>query len=104
MPDFDSTCMSPSQAAAATVAERAAEVVRGAQRLRYRLQTTWDEVNGCLARARTRIPEYKQELRDEATRVAGRARFYHRTRPLATLGVIAAAAFVAGIAIGLGRR
>lgn len=91
-------------AAAVKVREGAETTRRAARRLRYGVQDGWRQLRGRITETRARIPALKQGLREDATYVAGQARYYHENRPLNVLGAIAAAAFVLGIAIGLGRR
>ena len=91
------------------VAEKAADTaefaILAAQRLRDRLYTRWQQINERVVNeASHRLPEFKQELCDDAGYIADRARYYHETRPISALGVIASAAFVLGVAIGLGRH
>lgn len=91
------------------VAEKAAgtaeSAILAAQRLSDRLYTRWQQINErVVSEASQRLPEFKQELCDDAGYIADRARYYHQTRPISTLGVVAAAAFVLGMAIGLGRH
>lgn len=93
-----------SAAASAKVRETAESTVRAARQLTDRLQDGWQQMSDCVNETRARIPVFKQELREDAAYIAERARYYHEERPIHTLGVIAAAAFVLGIAIGLGRR
>lgn len=92
------------EAAAMKAREGAEAARRAARQLRNRVEDGWQRTSGRLAETRARIPALKQGLREDAAYVAGQARHYHETRPLNVLGAIAAAAFVLGIAIGLGRR
>lgn len=84
--------------------EQAESALRAAQRVRDRLYVRWERMNEQIERASHRIPEFKQELYEDAEYIADRARYYHETRPLSALGTVAAAAFVLGIVIGFGRR
>jgi len=92
------------EAASAKVRETAETTVHAARQLKERLQDGLQQMSDRVTETRSRIPVFKQELREDAAYIAGRARYYHEARPLNTLGVIAAAAFVLGMAIGLGRR
>ena len=86
------------------IRETAETTARAARELKERLQDGWQQMSDYATETRARIPVFKQELREDAAYIAERARYYHEARPLSVLGVIAAAAFVLGIAIGLGRR
>ena len=92
------------EAASAKVRETAESTMRAAQQLKERVQDGWQQMSDRVSETRSQIPVFKQELREDAAYVAERARYYHEARPLSVLGAIAAAAFVLGIAIGLGRR
>ena len=92
------------EVASAKVREGAETTVRAARKLKERLQDDWQQMTDRITETKARVPIFKQELREDAAYVAQRARYYHEARPLSVLGVIAAAAFVLGIAIGLGRR
>lgn len=92
------------EVATAKVRETAETTVRAARQLKDRLQDGCQQMSDCVTETRARIPAFKQELREDAAYIAERARYYHEERPIHTLGIIAAAAFVIGIAIGLGRR
>jgi ElaB/YqjD/DUF883 family membrane-anchored ribosome-binding protein len=92
------------QVIAYKAAEQADSAMRAAQRVRDRLYVRWERMNAQIEQASHRIPEFKQELYDDAGYIADRARYYHETRPLSALGTVAAAAFVLGIVIGFGRR
>lgn len=92
------------EVASAKVRETAETTVRAARHFKDRLQDGWQQVSDCVSETKSRLPVFKQELRDDAAYIAERARYYHEARPIYTLGIIAAAAFVLGIAIGLGRR
>ena len=92
------------EVASAKVREGAETTVRAARQVKERLQDGLQQMSDRIAETRSRIPIFEQELREDAAFIAERARYYHESRPLNVLGVIAAAAFVVGIAIGLGRR
>lgn len=92
------------EVASAKVRESAETTVRAARQLKERLQDGWQQISDCVTETKSRLPVFKEELRDDAAYIAERARYYHETRPLKALGVVAATAFVLGIAIGLGRR
>jgi len=92
------------EAASAKVRETAETTMRAARQLKERLQDGWQQMSDCVSETKSQIPVFKQELREDAAYIKERARYYHEARPLSVLGVIAAAAFVLGIAIGLGRR
>lgn len=85
--------------------EKAQAALFAAERLRQRIYTRWQQINDRVANeASVRIPQFRQELADDAGYIADRARYYHETRPLNALGAVAAGAFILGMAIGLGRR
>lgn len=93
------------QLVADVATDKARSAVLAAERLRDRLYTRWHEINERVAsEAAQRLPQFRQELRDDAGYIADRARYYHETRPLSALGAVTAGAFVLGIAIGLGRH
>ena len=92
------------EVASAKVRETAAATMRSARQLKDRIQDGWQQMSDQVTETRSQIPVFKQELREDVVYIADRARYYHETRPLTVLGAIAAAAFVLGIAIGLGRR
>lgn len=92
--------------AGALVGEKIGVTVRSVRDLRDRLKERWGKLN---ARASSNgtpgaLPALKQELRDNADYVVTRARYYHQIRPLSAVGMVAAAAFVVGAAIGFGRH
>lgn len=89
---------------AARVRAQAETARRAALQFRDRLQDRWQRMSDRVTETTAQLPAFKQELREDAAFVADRARYYHQTRPLSALGAIAAAAFVLGVAIGLGRR
>ena len=89
---------------AARVRAKAETARLAALRFRDQLQDRWQRISDRVTETTAQLPEFKQELREDAAYVAGRARYYHQTRPLSALGVIAAAAFVLGVGVGLGRR
>ena len=82
----------------------AESTARAARKLKERLQDGRQQTSDCATETKARIPVFKKELREDAAYIAERARYYHEARPLKVLGVIAAAAFVLGMVIGLGRR
>ena len=85
--------------------EKAQADVLAAERLRERLYTRWQRINERVANtASQRLPQFRQELADDADYIADRARYYHETRPLSALGAVAGGAFIFGLAIGLGRH
>jgi ElaB/YqjD/DUF883 family membrane-anchored ribosome-binding protein len=93
------------QIVADAATEKARAAVFAAERLRQRLYTRWQQLNERVAsEASERIPQFRQELRDDAGYIADRARYYHETRPLSALGAVAAGAFLFGMAIGFGRH
>lgn len=89
---------------AATLLEKAEATLDAAKRLRSRLHERWQQVSDTVSETAAELPAFKQELADEAQRLAGRARLYHRTQPISALGVVAAAAFALGMVIGLGKH
>lgn len=91
-------------ATAATLLEKAEATLDAAKRLRSRLHERWQQVSDTVSETAAELPAFKQELADEAQRLADRARLYHQTCPISALGVVAAAAFALGMAIGLGRH
>lgn len=95
---------SAAEATAARLRETAEAARETAQRLGQRLENAWEQASERVAETVEQIPALKRELRRDAEYVARRARHYHQTRPLNALGFVAAAAFVLGLAIGLGRR
>jgi ElaB/YqjD/DUF883 family membrane-anchored ribosome-binding protein len=97
------TIRETTEAVRITVLEKAETVRRAVQELRDRLQDRWQQVSDRVTETTAQLPAFRQELREDAAYVADRARYYHRTRPVRALGIIAAAAFVLGVAIGLGR-
>lgn len=104
MPDPVWPNVSTPEAAAVAIGEKAGTAVLAARRLADRLHERWEEINSIIVNQASRLPDLKQELCDDAGYLADRARYYHETRPVNALGVVVAAAFVLGIAIGLGRR
>lgn len=90
--------------AAAKVRQTTASTLDAAQRYRDRLQDRWQQMSERVSETAAQLPAIKQEIKDDAAYVADRARYYHQTRPLSTLGMVAAAAFVIGLGVGLGRR
>jgi ElaB/YqjD/DUF883 family membrane-anchored ribosome-binding protein len=89
---------------AATLREKAEATLQAAQRLRSSLQERFQQVSNTVTETAAQLPAFKQELTDDAQRLARRARLYHQARPISALGVVAAAAFALGIVIGLGRH
>ena len=93
-----------SEVASAKVRETTETTVRAARQVKERLQDGWQQMSDCVSETRSRLPVFKEKLREDAEHIAQRARYYHETRPLTVLGTIAAAAFVLGMAIGLERQ
>ncbi len=89
---------------AAVIGEKAGLMVLAVERMRDRLFARWEQINDCATNQISRLPASTQELRDEVSCIAGRARYYHQTRPISVLGGVAAVTFVLGILIGLGRH
>lgn len=108
MPEVAAKAGAVVESATQAVEEKAGEAARAAQRLGDHLQERWQRVNERLrrasAQARAELPALQQELREDAEYVAVRARYYHETRPLSALGMVAAAAFALGMIVGLGRH
>ncbi len=94
------------EAAGALVGEKIGITVRSVQEFRDRLKARWEGLNERLASRGTSgpLPALKLELRDDADYVVRRARYYHELQPLNAVGMVAAAAFILGAAIGFGRH
>jgi len=94
------------EGAGALIGEKIGVTVRSVQDLRDRLKARWEELNARASSTGTPgpLPALRQELRDDADYVVTRARYYHEIRPLSAVGMVAAAAFVVGAAIGFGRH
>lgn len=97
------------QAKAADAKQAAAEALRrtrtATEELFQELRVRWEELKQrseeqAMAAGRS----LGRELNQDAKYVRIRARYYHENRPLQTLGVVAAAGFVLGLALGLWRR
>lgn len=106
MADAARSDLTTPEAAGALVGEKIGATVRTVQDLRDRLKARWERVNDRLASRGTSgpLPALKEELRDDADYVVTRARYYHELRPLSAVGMVAAAAFILGAAIGFGRH
>lgn len=88
-----------------TIAERARERTNAAQELLEGLRTRWEEMKERVEKqGEATAVSLRRELSQDADYVRIRARYYHEKRPLQTLGVVAAAAFVFGLTLGLWRR